>query len=121
MKLPALLAGPLLIAAMVVMLLTLPVTLPITILLGKLDRARLRKAATAMRCPRCGHELGAAALDAAAAASKASMKALHAQRPFHGFLRLAPRPAARCVGCGVFYRWNPALRTLDVEPDTSIS
>jgi hypothetical protein len=110
-----------LILAMVVMLLTLPVTLPIALLLGKLDRARLRKAASAMRCVRCGHALGASALDAAAAASKEAMAALHAQRPFHGFLRLAPRPAARCVGCGVFYRWNPALRTLTVEPDVITS
>ena len=118
MKVPALLAGPLLILAMVVLLLTLPVTLPIAILHGKLDRRRLCKAASAMRCVRCGHELGAAAL---ASAATAATEARQQQRPFHGFLRLAPRPDARCVGCGLFYRWNSQLRTLEAEPDMSIS
>ena len=71
-----------------------------------------------MRCVRCGHELGAAALDAAAAAAA---EARQQQRPFHGFLRLAPRPDACCVRCGLFYRWNSRLRTLEVAPDMSIS
>ena len=118
MKVPDLLAGPLLILAMVVMLLTLPATLPIAILLGNFDRGRLRKAASAMRCVRCGHELGAAALEAAATAAT---EARQQQRPFHGYLRLAPRPDARCVGCGLFYRWNSHLRTLEAEPDMSLS
>ncbi|HEY0184365.1 MAG TPA: hypothetical protein VGC09_16260, partial [Rhodopila sp.] len=103
---------------MVVMLFSLPVTLPIAILLGKLDRGRLRRAASAMRCVRCGHELDAAALDAAATAA---METLHEPRPFHGFLRLAPPPDARCVGYGLFYRWNSHLRKLEVEPNMSIS
>ena len=121
MKLPSLFAGPLLILAMVVMLLTLPVTLPIAGLLGKLDRARLRKAVSDMQCVRCGHELGATALQAADAAAKATMEARHEQWPYATFRRLAPHPDALCVGCGLFYRWNSDLRKLEAEVDMGIS
>lgn len=94
MKVPALLVGPLVILAIVVLLFTLPVTLPIAILLDKRDHARIRKAANEMRCVRCGHELGAAALDAADAAAKTALKAFHQQRSSHVLRRPARRPDA---------------------------
>lgn len=117
---PALLAGPLMFLAIVVMLFTLPVTLPIAALLHNRDRARLRKAACGMLCVRCGHGLGSAAVDAADAALKKAMEAFHQQHPFAVLRRPARRPDARCVVCGTDYRWDSQLRKLVVVPHVSM-
>lgn len=101
--------------AMVLVLITLPVTLPIAALLQKRDLARLRIAACGMRCVRCDHVLGLAALDAADAADMERMAALHRQYPFDK-LRVVRRSHARCVICGTDYLWDAQRRVLRLVP-----
>lgn len=112
---PALLAGPLLIAAMVLLLFTLPITLPIVALLHKRDQGRLRVAACGMRCVRCDHLLGIASLDASDAAERERMAELHRLYPFHK-LRIVRRSHARCVNCGTDYAWDERRRVLELAP-----
>jgi len=117
---PALLAGPLLVLAMVLLLFTLPVTLPVVALLHKRDRARLRTAASRTQCVRCGHMLGPAALDAADAAEMEAMAALRRQHPYDR-MRIVRRSDARCVICGTDYRWDERRRELHLVPGRSSS
>ncbi len=91
---PDLLALPAVIGAMVLMLVTLPVSLPIALLLGRNDRRRLGAVAMVTPCSRCGTLLGP---DAAAASDAAHMTALaEAQRryPHPPRPRRTPRPGA---------------------------
>ena len=113
---PDLLAVPAAVGAMVLMLVTLPVSLPITLLLGRNDRRRLGAVAMVTPCSRCGTLLGP---DAPAASDAAHMAALvEAQRRYpHHRVHVARRAQARCPGCGADYVWNGKCRTLHLLAD----
>ena len=102
---PALLAGPLAILALVLMLLTLPVTLPLALAQGGWERRRQRIVADRTCCVRCGHVLGQAALHAANADHVAELGAMQRQFP-NGRVNLPRQADARCTACGATYAWD---------------
>lgn len=75
-----LLAGPLAVLALVLLLLTLPVTAPLSAIFIWWGSRRLRAAADGTCCVRCGHVLGQAALNAADA-HRAALGKLQCQHP----------------------------------------
>jgi len=102
---PALLAGPLAILALVLMLLTLPVTLPLALAWGGWKRRRQRSIIDRTCCIRCGHILGQAALQAADADHVAELGAMQQRFP-NGLVNLLRRADARCTACGATYAWD---------------
>lgn len=108
---PAWLAVPLAVLAVLLVLLTFPVSLPLIALLHALDRRRLRAAASRTRCVRCSQILGQASLDAADAAWAVEMADMH--RRFPGTrMRVVRHCHALCAACGMEYGWNEQNRTL---------
>lgn len=108
---PAWLAVPLAVGAVLLVLLTFPVSLPLIGLLHAMDRRRLGAVAGRTRCLRCGEVLGQASLDAADAAWAAEMADMH--RRFPGTrLRVVRHCHALCAACGMEYGWNERDRTL---------
>ena len=108
---PVWLAVPLAVGAVLLVLLTFPVSMPLIGLLHALEVRRLRAAAASMRCVRCGQVLGRASLDAADAAWAAEMAEL--QRRFPGTrFRTVRRCHALCAACGTGYGWNDRDRRL---------
>ena len=110
---PDLLAVPAAIGAMLLMLVTLPVSLPISLLLGWNGRRRVRAVARVTRCVRCGFLLGP---DAPEVSDAAHMTALaDAQRRYPGSrVHVARRAEARCPACGADYAWDGTHRALHV-------
>ncbi len=109
---PPFLAGPLLLLGMMVLLVTLPITLPIVGLLEAIDARRRRRCAEQTACIRCGHVLGVAALTASDTAQRAEW-AKHAQPGVrYRRVRLAH---ARCCWCGADYTWAGG-RLIATEP-----
>ncbi len=101
----AILAGPLAVLGMLVLLLSLPVSLPLGFIRGARQDRRQRSAANETCCIRCGHILGAASLRAADAAHIAEIAAMRRQHP-HGTVTVLRRADARCTGCGAPYVWD---------------
>ena len=103
------------VVALVVLLLVLalPVLLPILAFLAERDRRRLRIAAEATPCARCGRRLGLAAVESADAAWAAVLAGLmqHQLRR-----RVVRRLFARCVSCGADHGWDERRRTLHPLP-----
>lgn len=100
-----LLTGPLVILALVAVLLTLPVSVPLALLWGRWERWRLRTVTGRTRCVQCGCILGRAALHAADAAHIAELEALHRQHP-HCLVNVRRRSDARCKECDATYTWE---------------
>lgn len=115
---PALLAGPLAILALVLILLTLPVTLPLALAWGGWERRRQRIVADRTCCIRCGHVLGQAALHAADTDHIAALGAMQRQFP-DGHVNLLRRADARCPTCGHTYAWDGRRQLLRPLEDTT--
>ena len=112
---PDLLAVPAAVGAMLLMLVTLPVSLPIALLLGANDGRRLRAAAVVTRCVRCGALLGQDAPAVSDAAHMAALAAMQRRHPNH-LVHLARRSQARCRTCGADYVWDGKRRALHLLP-----
>ena len=115
-----LLGGLGVIGAMTLMLFTLPVTLPIALLVGWTDDRRLRVVATVTRCSRCGTLLGPDAPAASDAAHVAALAEMQRRYPYHR-VRVGRRAQARCPACGADYVWDGKRRTLHLLPDPVIA
>lgn len=113
---PAMLAVPLTVLVGLLVLLTLPVSLPLIGLLHALDQRRLRAAAGKTQCVRCGQVLGPAALAAADEDLRAAWAAAHRQYPY-AIVDIRRRASARCTACGAEYSWNARRRALHLLPD----
>lgn len=113
---PDLVAAPAAIGAMLLMLVTLPVSLPIALLLGRNDRRRLEAGATVTPCSRCGTLLGPDAPAASDAAHMAAFADLQRRHPTHR-VHLARRAQARCPACGADHVWDGKRRTLHLLAD----
>ena len=113
---PAVFAIPLAVIAVLLVLFTFPVSLPLIALLNALDRRRLRVAAAAADCVRCGHRLGPEALGAADEAWMAEMADMHRRYP-HGTVRVVRRIHAVCTSCGARYGWDERDRALELLPE----
>ena len=116
---PDLLAVPAVIGAMALMLVTLPVSLPIALLLGWSDQRRLRAVATVTPCSSCGTLLGPDAPAASDAAHMAALAEAHRRYPSHR-VHVARRAQARCAACGADYVWDEKRRTLHLPADPAI-
>lgn len=115
-----LLGGVGMIGAMMLMLFTLPVTLPIALLVGCIDDRRLRAVAIATRCNRCGTLLGPDAPAASDAAHIAALADMQRRYPLH-LVRVGRRAQARCPACGADYVWDGRRRTLRLLADPMIA
>jgi len=113
---PDLVAAPAAIGAMLLMLVTLPVSLPIALLLGRNDRGRLEAVATVTPCSRCGTLLGPDAPAASDTAHMAALADLQRRRPTHR-VHLARRGQARCPTCSTDHAWDGKRRTLHLLDD----
>ena len=113
---PDLLGGLAVIGRMMLMLVTLPVTLPIALVLGWNDSRRLRAAATMTPCSRCGTLLGPDAPAASDAAHIAALADMQRRHPNH-LVHVARRTQARCRACGADYVWDGKRRALDLLAD----
>jgi hypothetical protein len=91
-------------------LFTLPVSVPIAIFLSKRDRRRMQAAALNARCVECGATLGLAALDRADKEWADHVAALQRDQPTMRF-RLVRRVLARCSNCGAEYGFDARTRT----------
>ena len=101
----ALLAGPLAVIGMVMLLLSLPISLPLGLIWGAWQDGRQRSVADRTCCVRCGNILGTAALLAADAAYIAEIGARRRQYQ-HGTVTVLRRADARCTECGAAYAWD---------------
>ena len=112
--LPAAVAIPLAVGSVLLVLLTLPVSMPLIALFGAIDARRLRAAACRTPCGGCGQVLGTAALSAADAAWTVELAERHRRLP--GLrLRVVRRCHALCTVCGARYGWTD--RRLQRLPD----
>ena len=102
---PVLLAVPLVILAVLLVLVTLPVSFPLMAALQARDGRRLRAAAEQTRCSRCGHRLGGEAVDEADIAWAETMADTRLRHP-HVLLRIVRHLYARCTVCGADYDWE---------------
>lgn len=99
------LAGPLTALGMIALLLSLPVSLPLGLILGAWQDRRQRSVAERTCCARCGHPLGAAAIQAADAAHIAELGTMQRQYP-NCRVHIVRRADARCTQCGATYAWD---------------
>ena len=113
---PALFAVPLAVLAVLLVLLTFPVSVPLIALANARDERRLRDAAGRTRCVRCGAALGPDALDAAEAAFRDRKAEMHRRFP-HGIVNVFRSTHARCTVCGTEYGWDGRRRALHLLPD----
>ena len=111
-----LLAGLAAIGAMVLMLVTLPVTLPIALVVNWNGHRRLRAAATVSPCSRCGTLLGPDAPAASDAAHMAALADMQRRYPNH-LVNVARRAEARCRTCGADYAWDAKRRAFHLLTD----
>lgn len=118
---PTWLAVPLAVGAVLLVLLTFPVSLPLMALLHALDARRLRAAVLRTRCIRCGAVLGQASLDAADAAWAAELADMHRRFPGARLRRVVRHCHALCTACGTEYGWDERDRTLRPLPVPSAS
>ncbi|RYF01446.1 MAG: hypothetical protein EOO78_10655 [Oxalobacteraceae bacterium] len=109
---PAWVAVPLAIGAVLLILLTCPVSLSLIALAHALDNRRLRAVASRTRCVRCGEALGYASLDAADAAWATEMAEVQRRRSPGVRMRVVRHCRALCATCGMKYGWNDRDRTL---------
>lgn len=117
---PDLLAVPVTIGAMLLMLVTLPVSLPIALLLGRNDRRRLDDVAMVTPCSRCGTLLGP---DAPTISDAAHMAALaEAQRRYpHHRVHVARRARRAAPAVVRTYVWDGKRRTLHLLTDPAVA
>ena len=115
---PDLLGGLAVIGGMIVMLVTLPLTLPIALVFDWNGRRRLRAAATVTPCGRCGTLLGPDALVASDAAHMAELVEAQRCHPLH-HVHVARRAQARCRACGADHVWDGKRRTLHLLVDAA--
>ena len=111
-----------LILAMVGIVLTLPVLIPVAVWQYARDQRRKRKAAETTRCGQCGEPLGTASLRCADLAWAHHVAAMRLAYP-HSFLRLVRRIWAKCTVCGAEYDFDAtakafvAYQSRDTEQD----
>ena len=117
---PDLLAVPAGIGAMLLMLVTLPVVLPIALLVGWNDDHRLRAVAAVTPCRRCGTLLGPDAPAASDAAHIAALVEMQRQYPNH-LVNVGRRTQARCSACSADHVWDGKRRTLHLLADPAIA
>ncbi len=113
---PDLFAGLGAIGATMLILVTLPVTLPVALLSDWNGHRRLRAVATVTPCSRCGMLLGPdapAVSDAAHIAALADMQRRHPYRHVY----IVRRAQARCRACSADYVWDGKRRTLHLLAD----
>ena len=108
---PTFLAMPLILLAMLVLIATLPVALPIVAAMIGRDKQRRRACAGATRCSQCGQVLGTAALDASDDANRSHVEDLRRRCPNH-LLRMVRHAHARCTQCGANYAWDSQVGIL---------
>ena len=94
-----------------VLIVSLPVTLPLAVLLHAPDLRRLRAVADRFACLQCGEVLGRAALERADTIWVAHVEQLHREHPGYRF-RLVRNVHAVCTHCGKRYRFDDKLLTL---------
>ena len=117
---PDLFALPAVVGAMILMLVTLPVTLPIASLLGRNDRRRLEAVASVTPCSRCGTLLGPDSPAASYAVHMAVLAEVQRRKPTHR-VHVARRTQARCPGCGADYVWDGKSQTLHLLANAVIA
>lgn len=117
---PTVVAAPALIGAMLLMLVTLPVSLPVATLLNWNERRRLRTVAAATRCGCCGTLLGPGAPEVSDAAHIAALAKVQRRYPTHR-VHVARRTQARCAACGADYVWDRVRRALSPLDDPAPS
>lgn len=117
---PDLFAVPAVVGATMLMLVTLPVTLPIASLIGRNDRRRLEAVASVTLCSRCGALLGPDSPASSDAAHMAVLAEVQRRNPTHR-MHVARRTQARCPGCGADYVWDGKSRTLHLLADAVIA
>ena len=111
---------PLVILAMLALLITLPVTLPIASMVDWLHDRRLRACACGMQCARCGDVLGAGSLPASDASHRSALVEMGRQYPGR-LVHVVRRARAQCTRCGAAYRWDQRRRTLTRIDDAPAS
>ena len=113
---PMVLAVPVAVLAVLLTLVTLPVSLPLIALSIRLEERRRRAVACVMRCARCDGVLGPASLDAGDAAWGAELADMRCQFP-HGFRRVVRRVFAVCPSCKAEYGWDGRVLVLLPEDE----
>ncbi|MGI4943514.1 MAG: hypothetical protein ACRYHQ_23595 [Janthinobacterium lividum] len=111
---------PAVIGAMILMLVTLPVTLPIALLLGRNDQRWLEAVARVTPCSRCGVLLGPDAPATSDVAHIAALAEMQQRYPNH-LVHVGRRTQARCPACGADYVWDGKRRTLHLLADAVIA
>lgn len=101
---------------MMLMLVTLPVTLPIALVLDGIGRRRLCAVATVTPCSRCGTLLGPDAPAVSDAAHLAALGDMQRRYPNH-LVNVARRTQARCGACSADYVWDGKRRRLNLLAD----
>ena len=103
---------------MVLLLFSLPITLPVVAALLHRDKRRLAAAVAHTDCAACGTRLGRAALDRAEA-MRAERMAAFRDACAGGIPRVPKSADAVCAWCGAEYDFNAGRRVFSLRPQRS--